>query len=340
MTGRTWGLSIGMSFVAAALFYVGGVAQAIEELPGKGKTIQPISTGRSDQYFQNFVVQIGLERLGYSVLPYLEAQYPAMHLAIGQGDADYAAVHWQPLHDEYFQSAGGDTTLLRLGSLIDGAVQGYLIDKKTADENSIKSIDQLKDPKIAALFDTDGDGKANLTGCNPGWGCEKVIEHHLDAYGLRSTVSHDQGEYFALMADTIARYREGKPILYYTWTPLWVSSVLRPDHDVTWLDVPFSSLPDVGRDANTIMEDGHNTGFGLNAIRIIANEHFIEGNPAAKRFMELVHIPIGDVNAAILMVQDGEDSLEDTRRHAQEWIDAHEVEFSEWLRQAQSAAQN
>jgi glycine betaine/proline transport system substrate-binding protein len=317
-----------------------GLAGAEQALPGQGKNIQPMTTGRSDQYFQNFVVQIGLERLGYTVLPYLEAQYPAMHLAIAQGDADYAAVHWQPLHDDYFKSAGGDASLVRLGSLIDGAIQGYLIDKKTADAYGIKTIDQLKDPKIAQLFDSDGDGKANLTGCNPGWGCEKVIEHHLDAYGLRNTVSHDQGEYFALMADTIARYREGKPILYYTWTPLWVSSVLKPDQDSVFLDVPFSSLPDIGDKADTKLANGRNTGFGLNNIRIIANKNFIAENPAAQRFMELVHIPIDDVNAEILKVHEGQDSLEDTRRHAQEWVDAHEAEFSDWVHQAVQVAKN
>lgn len=340
MSKNAWGSWIARSLVAAALVCSGNLTQASEELPGTGKTIQPISTGRSDQYFQNFVVQIGLERLGYSVQPYLEAQYPALHLAIGQGDADYAAVHWQPLHEEYFENAGGNATLVRLGSLIDGAVQGYLIDKRTADEHSIKTLDQLKDPKIAALFDMDGDGKANLTGCNPGWGCETVIEHHLDAYSLRDMVTHDQGEYFALMANTIARYGEGKPILYYTWTPLWVSSVLKPGQDVSWLNVPFSSLPDVGREADTAMPDGRNTGFGLNTIRVIANKDFINENPAAKRFMELVHISIEDVNAVILKVHDGEDTPDDARRHAQEWIDGHEKDFSDWLRQAKAAAQN
>lgn len=44
-----------------------------------------------------------------------------------------------------------------------------------------------------------------------------------------------------MMADTIARYKEGKPVIYYTWTPYWVSDVLKPGKDVVWLQVPFSS---------------------------------------------------------------------------------------------------
>ena len=55
-----------------------------------------------------------------------------------------------------------------------GAAQGYLIDKKTAEQYHIPaSIDQLKDPQIVKLFDTNNDGKADLTGCTPQDGAAK-----------------------------------------------------------------------------------------------------------------------------------------------------------------------
>jgi glycine betaine/proline transport system substrate-binding protein len=337
MTRHAFGLLVGTATFVFGALGIPAETSATDALPGEGVSVRPITTGRIDQYFQNYVVQIGLERLGYSIEPYLEAQYPAMHLAIGQGDADYTAVHWDPLHESYYENAGGEGTLVRLGSMIDNAIQGYLIDKKTAEAYGITNLGQLKDPKIAALFDTDGDGKANLTGCNPGWGCETVIEHHLDAYELRDHVNHNQGEYFALMADTITRFNEGQPILFYTWTPLWVSSVLKPGKDVVWLDVPFSSLPDE-ENANTELPNGRNTGFGVNTIGLLANKEFAEENPVARRFMELVEIPIDDVNAAILRTHEGEDTLEEVRGHAEEWIAAHEAEFEQWIESAKEAA--
>ena len=101
------------------------------------------------------------------------------------------------------------------------------------------------------------DGKADLTGCNPGWGCEAVIEHQLTAFKLRDNVTHTQGAYAALMADTIARYRQGHPILYYTWFPYWVGGVLRPGHDVVWLEVPFSSLPGEQAHLDTRLANGN-----------------------------------------------------------------------------------
>ncbi|MBA2042113.1 glycine betaine/L-proline ABC transporter substrate-binding protein ProX, partial [Escherichia coli] len=158
---------------------------------------------------------------------------------------------------------------------VNGAAQGYLIDKKTADQYKITNIAQLKDPKIAKLFDTNGDGKADLTGCNPGWGCEGAINHQLAAYELTNTVTHNQGNYAAMMADTISRYKEGKPVFYYTWTPYWVSNELKPGKDVVWLQVPFSALPG-DKNADTKLPNGANYGFPVSTMHIVANKAWAE----------------------------------------------------------------
>ncbi len=176
------------------------------DLPGKGKTVNPCYNGIAEELFQLVVVNKGLERLGYKVKKPLELEITAMHVAVGLGDADYNANSWVPLHNAFYEKVGGKDKVTRVGTLVEGAVQGYLIDKKTADKHGIKTINDLTDPDLAKLFDANGDGKADLTGCNPGWGCERVIEHHMDAYGLKKTVTHNQGSYFALIADTISRY--------------------------------------------------------------------------------------------------------------------------------------
>jgi glycine betaine/proline transport system substrate-binding protein len=219
-----------------------------------------------------------------------------------------------------------------------GALQGYLIDKKTADKYDIKTIDQLKDPKIAALFDVNDDGKADLSGCNPGWGCEKVIEHHLDAYGLRDTVTHNQGSYSAIIADTITRYQQGEPILYYTWTPYWVSGVLVPGKDVTWLQVPFSALPGERENVDTSLPDGSNYGFQANNQRIIANKEFAEANPAAAKLFSIMKLSANDISAQNLRMRDGEDTPEDIDRHVAAWIKANQSTFDGWLDEARKAA--
>ncbi len=226
----------------------------------------------------------------------------------------------------------------RVGDLIANAMQGYLIDRNTAQQQQITSIEQLQDPTLAQLFDIDGNGKADLIGCNPGWGCAQIIDHHLQTYGLVDTVEHRQGNYSTLIPETIDRFEQGQPILYYTYTPLWVSGVLRPGQEVEWLEVPFSSLPDQPQGtADTGSAAGLDTGFPLNQIQILANRDFLEQNPMIERFCEQVQIPIEDVSAQNLKMRQGENQPEDIHGHAQAWIDNHRAEFDRWLTEARGS---
>ena len=225
------------------------------DLPGKGITVNPVQSTITEETFQTLLVSRALEKLGYTVNKPSEVDYNVGYTSLASGDATFTAVNWTPLHDNMYEAAGGDKKFYREGVFVNGAAQGYLIDKKTADQYKITNIAQLKDPKIAKLFDTNGDGKADLTGCNPGWGCEGAINHQLAAYELTNTVTHNQGNYAAMMADTISRYKEGKPVFYYTWTPYWVSNELKPGKDVVWLQVPFSALPG-DKNADTKLPNG------------------------------------------------------------------------------------
>ncbi|WP_395024309.1 glycine betaine/L-proline ABC transporter substrate-binding protein ProX [Comamonas odontotermitis] len=327
--------------LASSLLAVGlaaGTGAQAQELPGKGVQVQPLQSSIAEETFQTLLVGKALQKLGYNVLPIREVEYATAHVAIANGDATFMADHWDPLHAEFYKNAGGAAKLYREGEYSTSAVQGYLIDKKTADAHNITNIEQLKDPKIAALFDTNGDGKADLTGCTPGWGCEGAIEHQLSAYKLRDTVTHVQGAYAALMADTITRYKSGKPILYYTWTPYWVSAELRPGRDVVWLQVPFTALPGDQAQTKTALPNGKNYGFPLNTQKIVANKRFTDANPAAAKLFSLMKLPVADINAQNLAMKDGQNKPADIERHADGWIKAHQQLFDGWIEQAKAAA--
>ena len=322
---------------ATGLALLGLTAQAAD-LPGKGITVQPLKSSIAEETFQTLLVMKALQKLGYEVQPIKEVEYPTAHIAIANGDATFMADHWNPLHADYYKNAGGDAKLYRKGIFSANAAQGYLIDKKTADQYKITNIAQFKDPKIAKLFDSNGDGKADLTGCNPGWGCEAVIEHQLDAYQLRGTVTHNQGSYSALIADTITRYRAGKPVFYYTWTPYWVSNELKPGKDVVWLEVPFSSLPGEQKGLDTQLPNGKNYGFIVNNQQIVANKAWAETNPAAARLFEVMQLSVADINAQNHLMSQGQNKNADIERHANGWIAAHRKTFDGWIEQALAAA--
>ncbi|MDI9219489.1 glycine betaine/L-proline ABC transporter substrate-binding protein ProX [Pantoea sp. EA-12] len=308
------------------------------ELPGKGVTVSPVQSTLPEESFQTELINRALEKLGYEVKPTEEVDYNVAYTAIASGDATYMAVNWEPLQKDMYNAAGGDAKFYRQGTYISGAAQGYLIDKKTADKYHITDISQLKDPKLAKLFDANGDGKADLAGCNPGWVCGQVISAQIAAYGLSNTVQQNQGNYSAIIADTLTRYKTGKPVLYFTWTPYWVSDELKPGKDVVWLTVPFSATPGSQKNENTALPNGKNYGFKPNNEHVVANKAWAEKNPAAAKLFAIVKLPLADVNAQNQRMHAGESSSDDIQRHVDGWIHAHQATFDGWVKEAAAAA--
>jgi glycine betaine/proline transport system substrate-binding protein len=196
-------------------------------------------------------------------------------------------------------------------------------------------------------FDSNNDGKADLTACPPGWGCEKVITHHFDVYDLDDYINPIKAGYSASMADTMARYKAGEPIFFYTWAPNWTIGMLKPGEDVMWINVPeINPLESqmAGKDRMIVsgiegaVTDPLKAGFVVSDIQVVANKKFLEANPAAKRFFEVFTLPLSDINTQNTKMQDGEKSQQDIERHAQEWIAANKDKWNGWLEEARAAA--
>jgi len=309
------------------------------ELPGQGVSVQPIQSTIAEESFQTVLVNKLLARLGYEISPAKDVDYNVGYATVANGEGTFLTFNWDPLHAEKYEKAGGDAKFYRQGDYVSGAAQGYLIDKKTAEAYHISNIAQLKDPSLAKLFDADGDGVADLAGCNPGWGCEAVINHQIEAYGLAKTVHHNQGNYAAIIADTIARYKSGKPILYYTWTPYWVSGELVPGKDVVWLQVPFSALPGERAKIDTKLPNGKNYGFQMNVMHIVANKAWAAANPAAAKLFAVMRLSSNDISAQNMRMKQGENSPADIDRHAEGWLKAHAKQVDAWLAEARQAAE-
>lgn len=332
----SWLKKAGLSLLAATLTF--SLSVQANDKPGEGTVVTPLKSSIAEETFQTLLVSRALEALGFDVQPIRELEYPAAHIAISNGDGTFMADHWYPMHIDFYEKAGGKKKLFRSNVYSGGALSGYLIDKKTADKYNITHIDQLKDPKIAKLFDNNGNGKADLTGCPPGWACEQVIEHHMDAYGLRDTVDHNQGSYSALMAGTIAQFNRGESVIYYTWVPYWISAVMKPGTDVTWIQVPFSSLPGAGKDVDTSLPNGQDYGFRPNTQHIVADLNFVKKYPFTEVLFNAMKLSSADISAQNLVMRNGQDSERDLVRHTDQWIKANQATFDSWIKAALDAA--
>ena len=295
-------------------------------------------------WFQTEILRFLLEELGYRVADPITMDNFAFYRLVARGDVDLWANGWFPGHNVFQKVVGIQDKVMAVGFEVKaGALQGYLADKKSVDALAIKSLADFKKPHVAKVFDRDGNGKADLIGCNVGWGCELVIEHQLDVYGLRDTVEHVQGDYSPMMVDTVKRYRHGEPILFYTWTPNWTVGSLVPGKDVVWIEVPFASLPAEQKSLEKqiaipdIPGCGSNPcrmGFPPNDIRVVANKEFLSRHPDVHKLLDLIRIPLNDISQQNAVMIEGEDSYADIQRHAQEWIRRHRHEIEPWLQAA------
>jgi glycine betaine/proline transport system substrate-binding protein len=323
----------------------GGSALA-QEGPGAGQEVRMARATWDTGWFPAAVYQKMLEELGYEIDTPVTLDNPPFYQAVGQGDVDFWVNGWFPLHNTYESAFAGGAE--KIGYVVEkGALQGYLIDKKTADAHGITNIADFKKDEIKELFDANGDGKADMVACPPGWGCELVIEHHLDAYGLRDHINSIKASYAASMADAISRYQQGEPIFFNTWTPNWTVGILKPGVDVVWLEVPEPNLPEDQKDLEeaTIVEgvegcvdDPCEMGWPANDIRPVANSQFLEENPAAAKLLEVASIPLDAIFAQNARMFEGEDSEEDILGHAEEWIEQNRAQVDGWLEEARAAA--
>ncbi|MBD8067102.1 glycine betaine/L-proline ABC transporter substrate-binding protein ProX [Devosia sp. PTR5] len=331
-----------LTSLAAVLATTAIVTPAIaQDQPGEGKTIKMAQATWDTGWFHAEIYRQLFQELGYDVPTITTLDNPPFYQAVSQGDMDLWVNGWFPLHNTYKPTFEGSAEIV--GAVAKGgALEGYLVDKAAVEEFDIKTLEDFKRPEVKEAFDRNGDGKADLVACPPGWGCEINIEHHMDAYDLRDDVNAIKAGYAASMADAVAAYQNGEHILFYTWTPNWTVNELVPGKDVMWIEVPEVDLPDMSlADAATLdgvegcVDDPCTLGFPANDIVPVANSAFLADNPAVGALLKDVEIPLGDIFAQNAAMNEGDDDIE---AQAAKWIEDNRADVDSWLEDARQAA--
>ncbi len=341
-------LVLGAAIAALTLVTGAPGVQAENMMPGKGVTVHPARATWNTGFFQEALVRRGLEKLGYTVEKPKDLQNPIFYKSVCLGDVDYWTNGWFPNHDSQLPK-NFDQKAEKIGYVVKaGGLQGYLVSKKAVEKYHITSLDDFKRPEVRKAFDKNGDGKADLTACPPGWGCENVISWHMKVYHLGDYINPVKASYEAGMASTLAAYKSGEPIFFYTWAPNWTIFKLKPGKDVMWINVPKIIPKDSQKGAVDRMTVSHlkgavtdpvKLGFVVSDIRIVANKEFLAKNPAAKKFFEVFTLPLEDINAQNTLMNEGHKSEQDIEHQVDDWIAKNKTEWNTWLAEARKAAE-
>ena len=305
-----------------------------------------VKLGRWDTFggelVSNGIVKSLLGDLGYKVE--VSSLSPApFYKALGQGDVDLWDGGTWPNHAAMFAAIKDTAVVLGDGTIIGGGVNAILIDKKTAEEHHITHLEQFSDPKIAKIFDTDGDGKADLYQCDFGWGCANIVDFYIKSLKLEPNVKSVQAKWDMLMADTVAKFQRGEPVMYYAWAPSWITHKLQPGRDVVWLQIDSKDLPAAMQDGTDVRgsspgiagcaggSDPCEIGAPWNN-KMIANKAFADAHPGVSKMLAEMKWSLETWSAWEDAINDGAKSDADFRRLADEWIASNKVTYDAWLK--------
>jgi glycine betaine/proline transport system substrate-binding protein len=158
--------------------------------------------------------------------------------ALSNDDVQIVAEEWIN-RSEVWNKAAAAGTVRAVGNTFTGPAEGWAVPEYVVKGDparnirpaapDLASVDQLADPKYVALFkDPEQPTRGRFLNCPSGWTCEPENTSKLEAYGLLGRyVNFRPGTGPAMDADIVSAYLQGRPVLFYYWTPSAIAGRLR-----------------------------------------------------------------------------------------------------------------
>ena len=247
----------------------------------------------------------------------------------GDGGLDVYPDVWMPNQQEkWAEYIEGNGTVLANSQPYLGT-QALFIPKYVQEEHGITSIEDLKKPEVAELFDTDGDGLGEYWAGAPGWASTNEWEIKFKSYGLNDLWEPLVVDDAIFKGQLDAAYTREEPVIFYYWTPEWLHAayelvpveepaytegcmnVFAPSEREDWLEA--SEFACANKDAEV-----------WNAY----SKSLEERNPEAACFLKNMTLEPETVNEWILKL--GRDGM-DAEDMAEEWVAENEEIVDQWL---------
>lgn len=243
----------------------------------------------------------------------------------GDGSADVYTDLWMPnrqaIWDKYVDGAKTVGYNIPYPGTQKLYVPAFMADK-------VKSIDDLRKPEIAAMFDKDGNGKGEYWAGDAGWKSTRMWQVKFKSYGLDSLWEAEVLSDATFKAQLKAAVTREKPILFYYWTPEWVHAA----HDLVALEEPARTegCEVVNLDKEDWLEASK---FGCASqdakIYVTYSKSLEERNPPVAKFLSQMALDPAVVNGWILKI--GRDKL-DPRDVAEDWVKENMETVNTWIK--------
>ena len=247
----------------------------------------------------------------------------------GKGDIDVHPDVWLPNQESFTKKYVDGAGSVTLSSNPYQGNQGFCVSKDFAKANNITDIADLGRPDVAALMDSDGNGKGEMWIGAPGWASANVNEVKVRDYGLLDFIEPIRAEESvktARIKDSIAK---GEGYAFYCYKPhaVWymfdVEMLTEPTYDpAKYVMVQPSDDADWYEKSEVATKDA------LKEVQIAWSKSLGDRSPAIAEFFGRFSLNADDVsNFAFEISGQGRDPAEVAR----EWIEANPERVDAWL---------
>ncbi|MDE0345679.1 MAG: glycine/betaine ABC transporter substrate-binding protein [Boseongicola sp.] len=247
----------------------------------------------------------------------------------GKGDIDVHPDVWLPNQESFTNKyVVGEGTVVLSSNPYEGN-QGFCVSKDFGEANNITDIADLGRPDVAALMDSDGNGKGEMWIGAPGWASANVNEVKTRDYGLLDFIEPIRAEESvktARIRDSIAK---GEGYAFYCYKPhaVWfmfdVQMLSEPAYDpAKYIMVQPSDDADWYNKSMVATKDA------LKDVQIAWSKSLEERSPAIAEFFANFALTADDVSGLAFEVSaNGRDPAD----VAKDWVAANSDRVDAWL---------
>ena len=248
----------------------------------------------------------------------------------GKGDIDVHPDVWLPNQESFTKKYVDGAGTVTLSSNPYEGNQGFCVSQDFAKANSITDIADLGRPDVAAMMDSDGNGKGEMWIGAPGWASANVNEVKTRDYGLLDFIEPIRAEESvktARIKDSIAK---GEGYAFYCYKPhaVWFMfdvemlseptydpasyKMVQPSDDADWYDKSYVATKDA-----------------LKNVQIAWSNSLADRSPAIAEFFANFSVTADDVSGLAFEISANGVSPEAA---AQAWIAANSDRVDAMLR--------
>lgn len=246
----------------------------------------------------------------------------------GNGDIDVHPDVWLPNQKSFTDKYVDGTGNVALSENSYEGKQSFCVSRAFSEKANVTSIFDLARPEVAAMMDSDGNGKGEIWIGAPGWASANVNEVKVRDYGLMpfmEPIRADQAVMTATVGDSIEK---DMGYAFYCYSPhaIWFQ------HDIVRLSEPefdpeqyIALQPD--EDPNWFENSKVMTEDALKQVQVAYSKSLEERSPAIAEFVKSMALTGDDVSSFAFEIEGGKDAAD----VAKEWVAANSDRVDSWL---------